>query len=61
MLTPFPVSPLQTLYPILPYPASMRVLPHPLPTHSRITALAFLYTGASSLHKTKGFPPIHAR
>ena len=30
MLTPFQVSPLETLYPILPLPASMRVLPHPL-------------------------------
>ena len=55
MLTPFPVSPLQTPYPIPPYPASMRVLPHP-PTHSCLTSLAFLYTEASNLHRTKGLP-----
>jgi hypothetical protein len=46
MLSPFPISPLQASYPIPPYPASMRRLPHP-PTHSHFTALAFLYTGAS--------------
>ena len=45
MLSPFFVSPLQTPYPISPYPASMRVLPHP-PTHSSLNALAFLITGA---------------
>ena len=55
MLSPFFVSPLQTPYPISPYPASMRVLPHP-PIHSYLTALAFLFTGASSLHRTKGLP-----
>ena len=55
MLSPFLVSPLQTPNSIPPYPASMRVLPHP-PTHSCLTALAFLYTGASSLHRTKGLP-----
>ena len=55
MLCPFMASPLQTSYPILCYPASMRVLPHP-PTHSCLTALAFLYTGASNLHRTKGLP-----
>ena len=49
MLSPFPVSPLET-----PYPASMRVLPHP-PTHSHLTGLAFLYTEASSLHRNRGF------
>jgi hypothetical protein len=53
MLSPVPVSPLEPLYPIPPYPASMRVLPHP-PIHSHLTALAFLYTGASSLHRNKG-------
>ena len=53
MLSPFPVSSLQTPYPIPPYPASMRVLPH-LPSHSCLTTPAFLYTGASSLHRTKG-------
>ena len=47
MLSPFPVSPLQPPYPIPPYPASMRVLPHP-PIHSRFTDLAFLYTGSST-------------
>ena len=34
-------------------PPSMRVLPHP-PTDSCLPALAFLYTGALSLHRTKG-------
>ena len=53
MLSPFPISPLQISYPMSPYPVSMRVLPH-LPTHSHLTTLAFLYTGASSLHQTKG-------
>jgi hypothetical protein len=41
--------------PIPPYPASLRVLPHPL-TLSCLTVLAFLFFGASSLHRTKGFP-----
>ena len=53
MLFPFLVSPLQTPYPIPTYPASVRVLPHP-PTHFCLTALAFPYAGASSLHRTKG-------
>jgi hypothetical protein len=53
MLSPFPISPLQTPYPISPPPASMRMLPHS-PTHSLIPVLAFSYTGASSLHRTKG-------
>ena len=53
MLSPFPVSPPQTPYPILPLPASMRVLPHP-PNHSCLPALAFPYTAASRLHRTKG-------
>ena len=35
-----------------PLTASMRVLLNP-PTHSHITALAFSYTGASSLPRTK--------
>jgi hypothetical protein len=35
--------------------ASMRVLPHP-PTHSSFTDLAFPYTAASNLHRTKGLP-----
>ena len=51
MLSLFLVSSPQTL---IPSPsASMRVLPYP-PTHSHLTALAFPYTGASSLHRTKG-------
>jgi hypothetical protein len=54
MLSPFPVSPLENPYPFLPPPASLRVLTHP-PTHSHLTALAFPYTGESSLHRTKGF------
>jgi hypothetical protein len=58
MLSPSLVSPLQAPYPITPYPASMKVLPDP-PTHSCLTTLAFLYTGASSLHRAS--PPIDAR
>ena len=55
MLSLFPVKfPIPS--PIL--PASMRVLPYP-PTHSHFTALAFPYTGASSLHR-KTPPPIDA-
>jgi hypothetical protein len=38
----------------------MRVLPH-LPTHSLLTTLVFLYPVASSLHRTKGTPPVDAR
>jgi hypothetical protein len=53
--SPFSVFPLQTTYPIPPYPASMRMFPHP-PTHSLLTALAFLFTGALSLYRTKGLP-----
>ena len=52
MLSPFPMSPLQTANPIPPYPASVRVFPNPA-THSYLTALAFLYIGASSLHRAK--------
>ena len=33
--------------------ASKRMLTHP-PIHSCLTPLVFLYTGASSLHRTKG-------
>ena len=55
MVFTFPVSILQTPYPISPLTASMRLLTH-LPTHSCLTTLAFPYTGASSLHRTKGFP-----
>jgi hypothetical protein len=50
---PFPISPLEALYPIPPPPASMRVLPYP-PTHSFLPTLAFPYIGASSLHRTNG-------
>jgi hypothetical protein len=44
---------LETPYLILPTLASMRMLPNP-PTHSCLPALTFPYTGASSLHRTKG-------
>ena len=54
MLSPFLVSPLQPHCPILMYPASMRELPYP-PTHSHLATLAFLYTGALSLYRTKDF------
>lgn len=40
MLSSFPLSPLQTLYPIPPYLASMRVLRHPH-THSHVNSQAF--------------------
>ena len=53
MLSPFSVSTLQITYSFPPYPASMRVLLYP-PTHSLFTTLAFLYTGVSSLYRTKG-------
>jgi hypothetical protein len=46
ILSPIQVFPLETLYPILPLPASVRVLPHPGP-HSLLPTLAFPYTGAS--------------
>ena len=49
----YPLLPLETPYPISPPPASMRVLPH-LPTHSCLPALALPYTGALSVHRTKG-------
>jgi hypothetical protein len=60
MLSPFLVSALQTLYPIPFYSAFMRMLPY-LPSHSHLATLAFLYTEASSLHRTKGLPVIDAR
>jgi hypothetical protein len=40
-------------YPILPPPASMRMFPYPY-THSCLPTLTFPYTGASSIHRTKG-------
>lgn len=52
MFPPFPVSPLETPYPIFPPHSSMRVLTHP-PTHSCLPTLAFPYTGAWRLHRTK--------
>ena len=55
MLSCFPVPPPKPPSLILPPPASMRVLPHP-PTHSWLTSIAFLYTGATSLHRTKDLP-----
>ena len=49
---PFSQSPPQTLsHPHL--PASMRMFPHP-PTQSHLPALAFPFSRASSLHRTKG-------
>ena len=54
MLSPFPVSPPEPPFPIPHPPASVRMFLLP-PTHSNLTALAFLYTGELSLHRTKGF------
>jgi hypothetical protein len=50
---PFPGFPSAKLlfHPPLPWIYEGTLLP---PTHSCLTALAFLYTGASSLHRTKG-------
>jgi hypothetical protein len=45
MKIPYPTPP--------PHPASMRLFPHS-PTYSCFPTLAFSYTGASNLHKTKG-------
>ena len=53
MLSPFPVPTPETPYCIPLPPASVRVLVH-LPTYCCLPALAFPYTGASSLHNTKG-------
>ena len=52
MLSSFLVSTLETPYPIPTPPASMRVLPHPC-IHTHLPALAFPYTGASRIHRTK--------
>ena len=49
----FPVFPSGNPLSIPSTPASMRVLSH-LSTHSCLPALAFSYTGALSLHRTKG-------
>ena len=53
MLSSFPFSPPEIPYPILYFPASMKVLPQPS-THSCLNILAFTYIGALSLHRTKG-------
>jgi hypothetical protein len=53
MLTPFPVSPLETGYPILPLPDSMRVFLYQ-PTQSCLFAQAFPYTGALNTFRPKG-------
>ena len=53
MLSLFPVFPSATPLYHSPPPACMRVLPHP-PTHSCLHTLKFPYTGALSLHRTKG-------
>jgi hypothetical protein len=55
MLPPYPVSHLQPPYCIPLTLLLLRVLPNP-PTHSHLNALAFSYTGVSSLHRTKGIP-----
>ena len=54
MLSPFQVSPSEIPYPILPPPASMRVLLQP-PTHYYLSILAFPYTGALNSLRPKGF------
>ena len=51
-VTPFPEFPSRNPYPILPPPVSMRVLKHPY-THSHFPSLAFPYTGAWRLPRTK--------
>ena len=54
MLTFFLVSPLLTPYSFpLALKLSRRMLPNQ-PSHSHLTTMAFLYTGASSLPRTKG-------
>ena len=55
MLPPFQIFPLETSYPILPPPASMRVLFHlPTPTYSCLPVLVFPYTEASNTLRPKG-------
>jgi hypothetical protein len=56
-----PPSPLIYISNIIPFPGFPSESPHPLSphpahqsTHSHFLALAFPYTGASSLHRTKG-------
>ena len=60
MLSAVPVSPPQIHFPIIPYPACIWVLHHPL-VHACLITLACLYTRASSLHSTKDILPIDAR
>lgn len=60
MSSPFHVSPLQTSYPISPYPDSMSVLPHAA-THSCLTYLAFLALGHQSFIEPRASPPTDAR
>jgi hypothetical protein len=53
VIPPFLVFSAETHYPMLPPPVSMTMHTH-LPTHSQLLfALAFPYTGASSLPRTK--------
>ena len=50
---PLPGFPSKTPLSDPPFPASMRVLTNP-PTYSLFPAFKYSYTGASSLHRTKG-------
>ena len=52
MFSPFLVSPPEAPYTIRPPPSSLRVFPHTA-THSYFPTLAFPYTGAWSLPRTK--------
>lgn len=53
MLSPFPVSPLQTLHLIPLHFASKRLLTYPH-THSNLSPLESPYARATNLHRTKG-------
>jgi hypothetical protein len=53
MFSPFRVSPLGNSLSHAPFPACMRVLPHPL-THSCLPALAFPYIGTLYPLRPKG-------
>ena len=53
MLYSFLISPLRKPHLIPSPPPSIRVCPNPL-THSNFPTLPFPYTGALSLHVTKG-------
>jgi hypothetical protein len=50
---PFPGFPSKNPYFTLPSLASMKMCPN-TPTYSLLPTIEFLYTGASSLHRTKG-------